>query len=64
MALGADGTGSTSGILGADDPLAAARAFIAAARSGWDAAHSTKPRLDHQPLDPIQSGSRHGGEPQ
>lgn len=38
MALGADGTGSTSGVLGAEDPLDAARAFIAATRAGWDAA--------------------------
>lgn len=39
MADGADGTGSTSGVLGADDPAAAARSFIAATRAGWDAAH-------------------------
>ena len=39
MELGADGTGSTSGVLSADDPSAAARAFIAATRSGWDTAH-------------------------
>jgi triosephosphate isomerase len=69
MALGADGTGSTSGVLGADDPLAAARSFIAATRTGWNTARSANPRLDnrqleHQPLDPIQSGSRHGGETQ
>ncbi|MFY0407757.1 triose-phosphate isomerase [Solicola sp. PLA-1-18] len=36
VAAGADGTGSTSGVLGAHDPLAAARAFIAATRAGWD----------------------------
>jgi triosephosphate isomerase len=40
MATGADGTGSTSGILTAADPRAAARAFIAAARAGWDDAHT------------------------
>lgn len=39
MALGADGTGSTSGVLDTDDPLRAARAFIAATRAGWDLAH-------------------------
>lgn len=36
MATGADGTGSTSGVIGADDPLSAARSFIAATRAGWD----------------------------
>ena len=40
MAAGADGTGSTSGILTADDPRAAARKFIAAARVGWDDANT------------------------
>lgn len=39
MASGADGTGSTSGVLTADDPAAAARKFIAATRAGWDQAH-------------------------
>jgi triosephosphate isomerase len=39
MAMGADGTGSTSGVLNDDDPLATAREFIAATRAGWDAAH-------------------------
>ena len=38
MRCGADGTGSTSGVLGAEEPLAAAREFIAATRAGWDAA--------------------------
>lgn len=38
MAAGADGTGSTSGVLFADDRIAAVADFIAAARSGWDAA--------------------------
>lgn len=38
MALGSDGTGSTSGVLDADDPHDTARAFIAAARAGWEAA--------------------------
>lgn len=37
MALGSDGTGSTSGVLAATDPHDAARAFIAATRAGWDA---------------------------
>lgn len=41
MALGADGTGSTSGVLGAADPLGAVRPFIADARAGWDAAHGS-----------------------
>lgn len=41
MASGADGTGSTSGILTADRPITAARDFIAAARAGWDLDHST-----------------------
>lgn len=45
MAAGADGTGSTSGILAADRPTVAARDFIAAARAGWDAVHRT--RADH-----------------
>ena len=39
MATGADGTGSTSGVIGADDPLSAARSFIAATRVGWDSLH-------------------------
>jgi triosephosphate isomerase len=39
MAIGADGTGSTSGVLGAGDPLRAARSFIAATRAGWDSLH-------------------------
>jgi triosephosphate isomerase len=39
MATGADGTGSTSGVIGADDPLNAARSFIAATRVGWDSLH-------------------------
>jgi triosephosphate isomerase len=38
MRAGADGTGSTSGVLGADEPLTAARDFIAATRAGWDEA--------------------------
>jgi triosephosphate isomerase len=38
MAAGVDGTGSTSGVLGATDPAAAAREFISATRAGWDAA--------------------------
>lgn len=39
MAGGADGTGSTSGVLSADDPAAAAREFITATRAGWDQAN-------------------------
>jgi len=39
MAAGADGTGSTSGVLNATDPGSAVRSFIAATRSGWDRAH-------------------------
>ncbi len=38
MTSGADGTGSTSGILSAADPISAARAFISATRAGWEAA--------------------------
>ncbi|PRY18554.1 triose-phosphate isomerase [Kineococcus rhizosphaerae] len=41
LAAGADGTGSTSGVLTAPDPAGAARAFIAATRSGWDAFRTT-----------------------
>lgn len=44
MAAGADGTGSTSGILGSDRPIAAVREFIVAARRGWDGAHASSPR--------------------
>lgn len=40
MAAGADGTGSTSGILTAPDPLIAAALFISAARAGWDDRHA------------------------
>jgi triosephosphate isomerase len=43
MASGADGTGSTSGVLLALDPGAAARDFIAATRHGWDEAHRLAP---------------------
>lgn len=39
MAAGADGTGSTSGVLRAADPVAAAHAFVEATRAGWDLAH-------------------------
>jgi triosephosphate isomerase len=39
MAAGADGTGSTSGVIGAANPLGAARSFIAATRAGWDRRH-------------------------
>jgi triosephosphate isomerase (TIM) len=39
MAAGADGTGSTSGVLNAADPGSAVHSFIAATRSGWDRAH-------------------------
>ncbi len=45
MAACADGTGSTSGVLSADDPAESARRFIAAARAGWDEAH--RARLGH-----------------
>lgn len=43
MAAGADGTGSTSGVVTADDPPATAAAFIAAVRAGWDRATSDPP---------------------
>jgi triosephosphate isomerase (TIM) len=39
MAAGADGTGSTSGVLHATDPGWAVHSFIAATRAGWDRAH-------------------------
>ena len=39
MAAGADGTGSTSGVLNATDPGLAVHSFIAATRSGWERAH-------------------------
>jgi len=42
MAAGADGTGSTSGILKANDPLEATHNFIAAAREGWNLAHAAQ----------------------
>jgi triosephosphate isomerase len=48
MATGADGTGSTSGVLTAEDPGAAARLFIAADRAGWDSAQ-TQPNATHDP---------------
>lgn len=38
MTQGSDGTGSTSGVLTATDPLLAAQDFIAATRAGWDTA--------------------------
>lgn len=38
MAAGADGTGSTSGVVAASNPVAAAAHFIAATRVGWDRA--------------------------
>ncbi|SDT12784.1 triose-phosphate isomerase [Microlunatus soli] len=38
MVAGADGTGSTSGVLTATDPSIAARRFIAATRTGWEQA--------------------------
>jgi len=41
MTAGADGTGSTSGVLTAADPLVAARHFIAGTRAGWDDARTT-----------------------
>ena len=47
MAAGADGTGSTSGILTAADPHAAARLFVAAARAGWDDAHAAVSTTNH-----------------
>jgi triosephosphate isomerase (TIM) len=63
MALGADGTGSTSGVLSAEDPPAAARAFIAATRRGWDNAH----RIRTSPAGSAprsHAGSRPEGEVQ
>jgi triosephosphate isomerase len=47
MAAGADGTGSTSGILTDKDPRAAARLFIAAARAGWDDAQTDSISTTH-----------------
>jgi triosephosphate isomerase len=57
MASGADGTGSTSGVLGADDPEAAARDFIAATRAGWDEARTG----DHD-TERFDRGAEHEGE--
>jgi triosephosphate isomerase len=51
MRAGADATGSTSGVLNADDPGGAAGRFIEATRSGWDEAHSDirQPKMhDHE----------------
>ncbi|WP_426324903.1 triose-phosphate isomerase [Microbacterium sp. E-13] len=66
MATGADATGSTSGILGAPDPLAAARLFIAAARAGWDVAHaapaSPAAHPDHDGPPPTKENT-HGHQP-
>lgn len=45
MASGADGTGSTSGVLGVLDREAAARDFITATRTGWDQARRLGPEL-------------------
>jgi triosephosphate isomerase len=45
MAAGADGTGSTSGVLSGDDPAETVRSFIGATRDGWDEAHRVRP--DH-----------------
>ncbi|RFA10692.1 hypothetical protein B7R54_16880 [Subtercola boreus] len=47
MAAGADGSGSTSGILGSADPRAAARLYIEAARAGWNDAHDTPSHPTH-----------------
>lgn len=52
MRTGADGTGSTSGVLSAADPLVAAAEFIAATRRGWDAAHTTTPTSRPAASDP------------
>ncbi|MGV8874526.1 MAG: triose-phosphate isomerase [Rhodococcus sp. (in: high G+C Gram-positive bacteria)] len=41
MVAGADGTGSTSGILTAESPALSAQKFIAATRVGWDRARRT-----------------------
>lgn len=51
MTAGADGTGSTSGVLSATDPIASARRFIAATRSGWDSAHSTLVVHERTPIE-------------
>jgi triosephosphate isomerase len=45
MAAGADGTGSTSGVVLAADPALAAREFIAATRAGWDEASAATESL-------------------
>lgn len=45
MAAGADGTGSTSGLLSARDRERAADEFIAATRAGWDDARRACPDL-------------------
>jgi len=38
MRAGADGTGSTSGVLGTGDYAVSARAFVQATRAGWQEA--------------------------
>jgi triosephosphate isomerase len=53
MAAGADGTGSTSGVLMAADPLRAAREFIESVRAGWDEAYLASQSL---PLHQHQKG--------
>lgn len=58
MAAGADGTGSTSGVLLTEDPLAAAREFIAATRAGWDEAHHGHKRGTERSI----GGADHEGE--
>ena len=58
MRAGADGTGSTSGVLTAEDPLIAARDFIAATRVGWDEAR----HLDSIRQTSTSNGSRIEGE--
>lgn len=57
MAAGADGTGSTSGVLSAVDPAEAAHRFIAATRAGWDEA-PVRPRPPHRPTQRLRRTGR------
>lgn len=51
MAAGADGTGSTSGVLGAHDRSDAARTFIASTRQGFDEALAAPQHVHHNEGD-------------
>ncbi|MDP9026698.1 MAG: triose-phosphate isomerase [Actinomycetota bacterium] len=59
MRAGADGTGSTSGVLSAHDPLIAARDFIAATAAGWEAAQHRDQAPEPSTSDRSRSESEH-----